>query len=132
LSAVQQVDTALDAYTAQQDRLKNLGDAMVAAQRAVDLATERYNRGLTDYLNVVDAQRQFYDLQQQYATAQMTQAEQFVQLYKSLGGGWQSYQSVPAIRRPQPAILAAFRRVLESSEPKGNSLYQISDLNPPK
>jgi outer membrane protein TolC len=27
--------------------LKNLGDAMLAAQRAVDLATERYNRGLT-------------------------------------------------------------------------------------
>ncbi len=132
LSAVQEVDTALDAYTAQQDRLKNLGDAMVAAQRAVDLATARYNRGLTDYLNVVDAERQFYDLQEQYATAQVTQGEQFVQLYKSLGGGWQNYQSVPAIRRPQPAILAAFRRVLESSEPKGNSLYQISDLNPPK
>ena len=78
LNAVQQVDTALDAYTAQQDRLKNLGDAMVAAQRAVDLATARYNRGLTDFLNVVDAERQFYDLQEQYATAQVTQGEQFV------------------------------------------------------
>ena len=99
---------------------------MLAAQRAVDLATERYNRGLTDFLNVVDAERQFYDLQEQYAMAQVTQAEQFVQLYKSLGGGWQNYQSIPAIRRPQPAILAAFRRVIESSEPKGNSLYQIS------
>ncbi len=95
-------------------------------------AFPRYNRGLTDYLNVVDAQRQFYELQEQYATAQVTQAEQFVQLYKSLGGGWENYQSVPAIRRPQPAILAALRRVLESSEPKGNSLYQISDPNPPK
>jgi outer membrane protein TolC len=38
---VQEVDTALEAYTAQQDRLKNLGDAMIAGQRAVDLATER-------------------------------------------------------------------------------------------
>ena len=132
LNAVQEVDSAVDAYPAQQHRLKSLGAAMVAAQRAVDLATERYNRGLTDYLNVVDAEREFYDLQEQYAMAQVTQAEQFVELYKSLGGGWQNYQSVPAIRRPQPAIIAAFRRVLESSEPKGNSLYQISDLNPPK
>jgi outer membrane protein TolC len=41
LGAVQEVDTALEAYTAQQDRLKNLGDAMIAGQRAVDLATER-------------------------------------------------------------------------------------------
>ena len=78
LNAVEQVDTALAAYSAQQDRMENLGDAMLAAQRAVDLATERYNRGLTDYLNVVDAERQFYDLQEQYAMAQVTQAEQFV------------------------------------------------------
>jgi outer membrane protein TolC len=112
ISAVQEVDTALDAYSAQQDRLKNLGDAMVAGQRAVDLATERYNRGLTDFLNVVDAERQFYDLQLQYSIAQVAQGEQFVQLYKSLGGGWQDYQAIPAIRRPQPAVVAAFRRVL--------------------
>lgn len=117
LNAVQEVDTALDSYTAQQDRLKNLGDAMVAGQRAVDLATARYNRGLTDFLNVVDAERQFYDLQEQYAAAQVAQGEQFVQLYKSLGGGWQGYQDVPAIRRPQPAIIAAFRRTLSSSAP---------------
>jgi NodT family efflux transporter outer membrane factor (OMF) lipoprotein len=117
LNAVQEVDTALDAYTAEQDRLKNLGEAMIAAQRAVDLSTERYDRGLTDFLNVVDAERQFYDLQEQYAAAQVAQGEQFVQLYKSLGGGWQNYQTVPDIRRPQPAIVAAFRRVLSRSEP---------------
>jgi NodT family efflux transporter outer membrane factor (OMF) lipoprotein len=117
LSAVQEVDTALVSYTAQQDRLKNLGEAMLAGQRAVDLATARYNRGLTDFLNVVDAERQFYDLQEQYAAAQVAQGEQFVQLYKSLGGGWQGYQDVPAIRRPQPAIVAAFRRTLESAAP---------------
>jgi hypothetical protein len=40
-----------------------------------------------------------------------------VQLYKSLGGGWQEYQDVPDIRRPQPAIIAAFRRTLSSSAP---------------
>jgi NodT family efflux transporter outer membrane factor (OMF) lipoprotein len=117
LNAVQQVDTSLDAYQAQQMRMENLSTAMMAGQRAVDLATSRYNRGLTDFLNVVDAERQFYDLQEQYAEAQIAQGEQFVQLYKSLGGGWQNYQSVPAIRRPQPAIVAAFRRVLSSSAP---------------
>jgi NodT family efflux transporter outer membrane factor (OMF) lipoprotein len=117
LNAVQQVDTSLDAYAAQQLRLEKLTTAMVAGQRAVDLATARYNRGLTDYLNVVDAERQFYDLQEQYAEAQVAQGEQFVQLYKSLGGGWENYQAVPAIRLPQPAIIAAFRRALSSSAP---------------
>ena len=117
LNAVQQVDTALDAYAAQQARIEKLSTAMLAGQRAVDLATARYDRGLTDFLNVVDAERQFYELQEQFAAAQVAQGEQFVQLYKSLGGGWENYQAVPAIRRPQPAIIAAFRRVLRSSSP---------------
>jgi NodT family efflux transporter outer membrane factor (OMF) lipoprotein len=117
LTAVQQVDTSLGAYEAQQARLEKLGAAMTAAQRAVDLANARYDRGLTDFLNVVDAERQFYDLQEQYAEAQVTQGDQFVQLYKNLGGGWQNYQAVPGIRRPQPAIIAAFRRLLSNSAP---------------
>jgi NodT family efflux transporter outer membrane factor (OMF) lipoprotein len=117
LVAVEQVDASLDAYQAQQRRMDKLGDAMIAAQRAVDLATERYARGLTDFLNVVDAERQFYDLQEQYAEAQVSQGEQFVQLYKSLGGGWQDYQAVPNIRAPNPAIVAAFRRVISAKGP---------------
>ena len=67
---------------------------------------ERYERGLTDFLNVVDAERQFYDLQEQYAAAQVAQGEQFVQLYKSLGGGWENYQAVPA----DPAAAAGDHR----------------------
>ena len=117
LNAVQQVDTSLDAYRAQQARIDQLATAMIAGQRAVELATERYDRGLTDFLNLVDAERQFYDLQEQYAEAQVAEGEQFVQLYKSLGGGWENYQSVPDIRRPQPAIIAAFRRTLTSAKP---------------
>jgi NodT family efflux transporter outer membrane factor (OMF) lipoprotein len=117
LTAIAQVDSSLDAYEAQVKRLEKLSDAMVAGQRAIDLATARYNRGLTDFLNVVDAERQFYDLQEQYAEAQVSQGEQFVDLYKSLGGGWQNYQSVPTIRVPKPAIVAAFRRVLGGTAP---------------
>ena len=115
LNAVQEVDTAMTAYQADQQRLQKLGDAVVAGQRAVDLANARYERGLTDFLNVVDAERQFYELQEQYAEGQVAQGDEFVKLYKSLGGGWQNYQAVPDIRLPQPAIVAAFRRALSSS-----------------
>jgi len=117
LNAVQEVDNAINGYAAQQDRLRNLGDALAASQRAVSLATQRYDRGLTDYLNVVDAQRQEYDLAAQYASAQVTAAEQFVALYKGVGGGWEEYQSIPPIRQPQPAVVAAFRRVLNPEDP---------------
>lgn len=117
LQAVAEVDGALDAYSAQQDRVVNLGDALLAGQRAVELATERYERGLSDYLNVIDAQRQLYDVQAQYVDAQVAAIDGFVQLYKSLGGGWQDYQQVPAVRRPQPAIVAMFRRLWPEQSP---------------
>jgi NodT family efflux transporter outer membrane factor (OMF) lipoprotein len=117
LRAVQEVDTSMSSYAAQQDRLRNLGEALAASQRAVDLASQRYDRGLTDYLNVVDAERQQYDLEEQYAAAQVAVGEQFVALYKGLGGGWEQYQSIPPIRQPQPAIVAAFRRLLNPEDP---------------
>jgi NodT family efflux transporter outer membrane factor (OMF) lipoprotein len=117
LNAVEEVDTAIDAYAAEQTRLQNLGDALVAAQRAAELAHERYERGLTDFLNVVDAERQLYDIEEQYALSQVSEAEQLVKLYKGLGGGWEAYQDVPPIRRPQPAVIAALRRALSPSTP---------------
>ncbi len=107
LNAVEEVDTATSAYAAQQDRLKNLTQALDASQQAVSLASQRYDRGLTDSLNVIDAQRQQYDLEQQYVVAEQTAAEQFITLYKALGSGWEQYQSIPTIRQPQPAIIAA-------------------------
>jgi NodT family efflux transporter outer membrane factor (OMF) lipoprotein len=113
LNAVREVDTAVEAYAAQQDRLRRLADALAAARRAVTLATERFERGLTDSLNVIDAQRQEYTIEQQYIAAQESAAAQLVTLYKSLGGGWEGYQIFPPIPRPVPAIAAAFRSLLE-------------------
>jgi outer membrane protein TolC len=83
----------------------------------VTLANERYQRGLTDFLNVVDAERQEYDIEEQYAATQVAAAEGFIELYRSLGGGWQNYQQLPAIHRPAPAIIAAFERVLTRDDP---------------
>jgi NodT family efflux transporter outer membrane factor (OMF) lipoprotein len=111
-SAVSEVDTALARYSAEQSRLEQLALAVTASQRAITLAQERYDRGLTDYLNVVDAQRAGYDIQTEYIQAQTSVDDQFVALYRSLGGGWQHYQQLPDIRRPQPAIIAAFRRLV--------------------
>jgi outer membrane protein TolC len=82
------------------------------------LASQRYDRGLTDFLNVVDAERQEYDLENEYAVTQQSAAEAFVSLYRALGGGWEQYQNVPAIRRPLPAVVAIFRRLAVSEEPQ--------------
>ena len=113
LNAFREVDTAIDAYAAEQDRLRHLADAVAAAKRAVTLATERFDRGLINSLNVIDAERQEYLIEQEYVLAQQSAAAQFVTLYKSLGGGWEDYQVFPPIRRPLPAAAAAIRSLLE-------------------
>ena len=111
LNAVREVDTA-SAFAAQQERLRYLNEALVAARRAVSLAQQRFERGLTNSLNVIDAQRQASELEQQYVIAQASAAAQFVIFYRSLGGGWEPYQFVPPIPQPMPAIFAAFKRLL--------------------
>lgn len=124
IDAVQDADTAIARFQAQAERLRSLADAIDASQRAVELAQQRYDRGLTDFLNVVDvvdvvdAQRQQYALEFQCTASQQSAAEAFIYLYKALGGGWESYQQVPAIRRPEPAVMASFHRLLLSDNPE--------------
>jgi NodT family efflux transporter outer membrane factor (OMF) lipoprotein len=117
LNAVRDVDTAVGGYSAQQARLRNLDEAITAAKRAVTLAEERFDRGLIDFLNVIDAQRQLYTLQEQYVMAQQVEADQFVLLYKSLGGGWEQYQFIPPIPRPLPAAAAAVKQLINPYTP---------------
>jgi NodT family efflux transporter outer membrane factor (OMF) lipoprotein len=118
VDAVQDADTAIARFEAQEQRLSNLTDAITASGRAVDLARQRYDRGLTDFLNVVDAERQQYGLEEQYTASQQSAADAFIYLYKALGGGWEAYQQIPAIRRPEPAVMATFHRLLVSDDPQ--------------
>ena len=114
--AVREVDSNAGLYAAQQLSLGKLETALTASQRAVTLANERYERGLTDFLNVVDAEREEYDIEQQYTAAQVAAAEEFIELFRSLGGGWENYQSLPPIHRPEPAIIAMFQRTLQRND----------------
>ncbi len=120
-TAVQQVDSALARLGAAEQSVASLGDALAASQRAVTLANERYERGLSDYLNVVDAEREEYAIEERYVTTQVTVDDQYIELYRDLGGGWQGFQQVPPIPRPLPAVLAIFRDTLARSDPLAGS-----------
>ena len=111
LAAVEEVDEAIKQYTAQQQRLRELSDALEQAKRAVALATERYERGLTDFLNVLDAERQEYTIENQNAIAQEAVVIQYIALYKALGGGWELYEELPPLKEVQPALMASVRRL---------------------
>jgi NodT family efflux transporter outer membrane factor (OMF) lipoprotein len=129
IGAVKNADDAIASYVAQQQRLRDLSDAVAASQRALDLAQQRYDRGLTDYLNVVDAQRQQYSLEDEYTSAQQAAADGFVYLYRALGGGWERYQQLSPIHHPQPAVVAAFARLVANDDPQRHPLLDRG-MNP--
>ena len=111
IAAVEEVDQAIKQYRLDRQRLKALGEAVEESHRAVELATERYKRGATDFLNVLDAQRQDFALAEDKARAGQVTMQGYVAFYKALGGGWELYDELPPIPAPQPAIIAAVRRL---------------------
>jgi len=111
IAAVEEVDQAIMQYRLHRQRLKALGKAVEESHRAVELATERYKRGATDFLNVLDAQRQDFALAEDKARAGQVVTEAYVAFYKALGGGWELYDELPPIPAPQPAVIATVRRL---------------------
>src|ERR1700722_4629970 len=116
LTAVRQVDDAEASYRAQQQRLASLDRALQAARQATQLATERYDRGLSDFLNVLDAEREQYELEERHVVTRQAEADDLVMLYKALGGGWPSNEVIPPIRPLQPALIAAAKHLLDSPQ----------------
>jgi outer membrane protein, multidrug efflux system len=92
LIALEDVENALIAYGNEQQRLSLLETQNSASLRAAALAQERYENGLVDFLNVLDAQRQLYQSEDALAVSRGQLAINLVALYESLGGGWDRKQ----------------------------------------
>lgn len=90
LGALKDVENALVAYAEEQNRRHSLTETTRAAQRAVDLAQFKYQTGLADFSNVLDAQRSLLSFQDQLTQSEGTITSNLVRLYKALGGGWTS------------------------------------------
>ena len=58
-------------------------------QESVRLSNMRYRGGTTTYLEVLDGQRSLFAAELTLAQARGTEYQSLVQLYRSLGGGWQ-------------------------------------------
>jgi len=89
LTAFQDVENALVAYTHEQVRYRSLDQAVQASQRSTDLSQELYARGMTGFLNVLESQRALYASQDQLVQSETSVVMNLLALYKSLGGGWE-------------------------------------------
>ncbi|WP_419571120.1 efflux transporter outer membrane subunit [Rheinheimera sp.] len=73
-------------YLSQLDALQQLSHS---SERAFELANARHQQGADSYLEVLDAQRNWYSAQQQLISGQQARLQGQLTLYKVLGGGWQ-------------------------------------------
>jgi NodT family efflux transporter outer membrane factor (OMF) lipoprotein len=87
LSAFQDVENALIAFSREQRHRQKLDDAVVANRKAADLSLMLYTEGQTDFLNVATAQRLLYASEDALVLSNSAIATDLVALYKALGGG---------------------------------------------
>ena len=71
----------------EQSRQQFLATSAEASQKAADLAQQRYEGGVTDFLSVLDAERTLLEAQDRLAASQTRTVTALVAVYKALGGG---------------------------------------------
>jgi len=69
-------------------------------EETLHLSKTRYQGGTTTYLEVLDAQRSLYSAELTLADARGNEYRSLVQLYKSLGGGWQAQNESAQASQP--------------------------------
>jgi outer membrane protein TolC len=88
LRALEETEVALTSYDRAHARLAILDDAVRSSARAAALAQQRFEAGLTDFLQVLDAERTLLDAENQLALGHTAAATALVAVYKAVGGTW--------------------------------------------
>lgn len=101
LNAMREVADSLSALTTVQTQIEQQAIRADAGKEYLRLTNLRYKGGVSSYLEVLDAQRQYYSAQMDYQSARLTQLQALVTLYKALGGGWHIPDE--AVSRSTPA-----------------------------
>jgi multidrug efflux system outer membrane protein len=87
--AFRDVSDALIAYRKSQEFRIQQEQLTRAADDAKNLSNMRYKGGATSYLEVLDSETRYFSAQLTLAQAQLRELQSLVQIYRSLGGGWQ-------------------------------------------
>ncbi len=90
LTALEDVENAMTAYANGRERVDARRKAAESAANAAGLARIQYQAGASDFQNVLETERTLLTSQDNLAAAEADVLTAVIQLYKALGGGWQS------------------------------------------
>lgn len=94
LNAFREVEDSLSDLSTLAAEGEAVNRALVSARDTAALANERYQKGLTSYLDVVDAQRAALQAERQDTQLRGQRAVSTILLAKALGGGWERPEGV--------------------------------------
>ena len=89
LTAFKEVNDAFISVSSAQQTVVLMQNLENAAKIYVDLVRSQHINGDINYIDVLDAQRQYFDAEIKVIDAELEAHLAFVKLYKALGGGWQ-------------------------------------------
>jgi multidrug efflux system outer membrane protein len=89
LDAFRSVEDALVEISTLKEQLKARQDRLDAALNAQYLSGERYDKGVTSYLEYLESQRQAFEAELNYTETRRELLDAYVNLYRALGGGWE-------------------------------------------
>jgi multidrug efflux system outer membrane protein len=87
--AFREVSDSLVSYRKSQEFRIQQEQLTHSAEEATKLSNMRYKGGATSYLEVLDSDTRYFSAQLSLAQAQLSELQSLVQIYRSLGGGWQ-------------------------------------------
>ena len=93
------VDNALAAIRQNTERLRLQREVLAASRRAFELAEQRFIKGTTDIVTLLNTQLTLFQAEDSLSQAQLARLLAIVSLYQALGGGWE-----PRMERPVDAL----------------------------
>jgi multidrug efflux system outer membrane protein len=88
LNAFREVEDSLVEIKTYRQELAAIERQLKAAKNANKLSLQRYDKGVSSYLEVLDTERTLFSTDLQQSETQQLYLSAFVNLYKALGGGW--------------------------------------------
>jgi outer membrane protein TolC len=117
LQAWHEVVNALFAWRTEGERRAHLKEQTKHSREALALARVRYANGVADFITVLDAERTLLQAELQYAQSTTAVSTDLVQLYKALGGGWET--AFPDEGQARVAALPAAPQLLIRTKRRG-------------
>ncbi len=97
LRAQADVESAIAAHRGALLRTASLRESVVAAEKVVDLVGRQYAEGAVDFTTVLLSQQFLVQQQDLLAASRGQEGLTMVTLYKSLGGGWETWAGASAV-----------------------------------